>query len=259
MSISISLDKEKYVTFMNIMSIMRGACTDICIEEGHIFQFNDQKSILYDIDLKELIGENTLYIKNIKDNFDLLDIFRKQLCDVVITITEKKYTFSDKSSKVEMIVVDKKRLVNQPENHNSTRALAFKSIDEDSTILYKNMDQFMLERLMSISQTLKTNTISFQLLNGTAILKLLLGDKTNAVSSDLLTLENINYDKNGVVEFPVYPLLLNTKNTKYMNVSLYNTIANDGKLILHMNSSIGTDPTIELNMWGLNKFLERAV
>lgn len=255
MAITINLNKDKYKTFVNILHMLKDICSDICIVDGKIFQFDDKKATLYDIDLTELVGQNTIYLNNIGKRYDLFDVFKRQDRPVDIIIEDKRYLFKEKESVIELQKPDPGNLFNKPVKNNSDNAIATMNINKKEKMFEYKFEQSMIERLKSMYKTLETDNINLSVNNGSGAFSLILGGDNKSVVVKLVELESIEHDENGVIAYPIYPFLISAL---YINSEAYPNMSNPNNITLVMTSEIGLEPIVPIKMYSTHRLIKKT-
>lgn len=254
MAIKINMDKSKYESFMKCIQIFFKRASDVSIVNGKIYQFNDGKRYLFDIDLEEIVGKNTVYLSNFEFKYPLLEIFKTQFSAVNLEITDKKYIFSDKYSKVEFIIPDPRVMMIKPANEGSSIVTKYISSNYDNVILECKIEPFILERISQAKKSLLTDKISIICDSGEAQIAMMHGDNNNRSQMFKVLECECAENYNGVVQFPLDPFQLNTND---LNVTLYGHEDDSDLAVLKAQTKIGIDPQIDIRMASVQSFIKK--
>ncbi len=254
MSININMNKEQYESFMRCIQVFNKKSSDVSIVNGKVYQFNDGKRYLYDIDLTDIFGENTLYLSNFDSKYNLLDIFKKQCSAVDLEITDRKYVFSDKYSSIEFQVPDPRSMINKPVSEGSAATNRYTAVNSKNIIMQCTLEPFILERIVQAQKTLDTDKISVVCNSGEAHLVMTMGDNNNRaqIIKILETESDENYD--GAAIFPIDAFQLNTES---MDVTLYGHDEEEDSVILKIDTKLGIDPCLDVKMASVQTFIKR--
>ena len=158
MSQTITLDVEKYDSFLKCLSNIKEVCTDLDLREGIIRQRSSDNTVMFEMDLTSIIGESSLPLSDLKNKFDLLKIFSGH--EVEINIEEEFFTFSDEYSAIKIMsqrgqALDfmENKFVSEDELNNIFE------ISEDELILEHNLDSILTERIKIVAQSFNTTSV----------------------------------------------------------------------------------------------------
>lgn len=250
--INIPISSENYKVFVNILNIFFKNCDDVSIINGKIFQMNNNKSILYDIDLSPIVGKNTIIFNDFKEKYQLLNMFQIQNSNIEINIDERTYTIGDSDSYIEVQKPEIKYLTCKPLKEDNESSQAFLAIDKNSKILNYTFKPLMIDKLNVSSIILETDNITLKLDNDFAeffvLMKTLQTTKTK-----LLTLENVDNEGKHVIEFPIQPFLIKADN---IETELYKNKSRENKYTMKFLIKMGVEPQIEINIFSTRSCIE---
>lgn len=240
----VSFLPEDFQSFMSTMSILRANCNDISIVNGKIFQENNPKDILYDVDLSDIFGVNTMYMNGANSKINILDIFRKQHSRMELEITAKSYIWKDDQSKVNFIAPSVSTLDIKPLNENSTKSDIYRNYTVK--IFEHEIDNTIIERIIHCQKSMETDAI-YLIINGeNARFHTRLGGNNGAVTKDLFVVDTLeSYDYTGVAKFPMTPFI---PGVERLNISTFINEQFKDRIILKTSTSIGK---ININVWSV--------
>lgn len=103
---TVTVKREDYSKFINILKLFQDSCTDCMINDGIIRQCTDDRRVYVEIDLSSILGETSIDVALLKTKVQLLKSFElddrapevEGENDVVIEIDEEVYKFIDEFS-----------------------------------------------------------------------------------------------------------------------------------------------------------------
>lgn len=233
----IMFDREKFSKLVSVMNIMSNNCDNLVVKNGLIRQYTNKGDYLYNIDMREIIGENDLVLTNIKNKVALFSPFIKQKVESVrMEIKEEsenftRYIFSDDFTRIS---------IPKPNENFLGRNDKFVT-DEDFTDIFKIVDnnpifdvtinKMMIDRLLAYSKTMTSKRIDIVFENRKVnfYLKVLVGNNR----SNITVVDMFNFDLNTEIngEFSIFSetLLISPES---LNIVAYKGKSND------MNESI---------------------
>jgi len=170
MSQTITLDATKYDSFLKCLSNMKEVCTDLDLRQGIIRQRSTDNTVLFEMDVKEVIGEINLPLSDLKSKYDLLKIFSGR--EVELEIEEEYFTFTDEYSSIKFMsqhgqaldFMDNKFITEEELNN-------IISISEDEMILDHDLDSISTERIKIVAQSFNTTSVQVVFSGETASIK----------------------------------------------------------------------------------------
>lgn len=96
---SITLDVNKYYSFLRLLTMLKDICKDVDIRDGVLRQKSSDGFIILEIDLRYLINDLSIPLAVLSKKIDLLKTFQGQ--EVVIETTDKIIKISDSLSSFE--------------------------------------------------------------------------------------------------------------------------------------------------------------
>lgn len=170
MSQTITLSAENYDSFMKCLSNMKEVCTDLDLRQGVIRQRSTDNTVLFEMDVKEVIGEINLPLSDLKSKFDLLKIFSGH--EVELEIEENYFMFSDEFSSIKFMsqhgqALDfmENKFITEDELNNIIE------ISEDELILDHELDSILTERIKIVAQSFNTTSVQVVFSGETASIK----------------------------------------------------------------------------------------
>ena len=244
---SIVLTNEQYSSLLTVISILNlnNACDNIIVIDGHLRQSNNNKNMLYDIDLTSILGTRSFILTNLNQKKDLLEVFRKQKSTVSISWSERGYEFSDTYSKIFCIMPNLQLITKS----NSVFTDLNKTIGYDTfkPIFSYNLSRLLIDRVFSFKRALSCKNIILEGHNNYANLKLCNTDTTETTTGTVTKIEGLN-------DFETSPTFNSDIIIPFVDditLSLYNrTTSND--YIINAMSKIGVSPEIPISMWSLS-------
>jgi hypothetical protein len=233
MSEVIKLSADNFNYFMNVISLISANCNDMVIHNGIIRQKSNTKAYSFDIDVRQIFGERSMILSNVKMKEKALSIFKKNPNDVEIIIDEEYFMFRDAYSDVrfrkplEQYITNKFITEDEITNIVSMR-------EENGEIFSVELERFMVDRLKIISDTLSAIVFRVQFSGRKAELKLRSSDKESSMSSLLMTVDNLEQELKGYTAISVQPFLIPVE--KFDMTLWFNT---QNRVVTKISTSIG--------------------
>lgn len=207
---NIMFTQNQFQSFMSLIQVLKESVTDISVVEGKIFQENDKKNIIYDIDLSEIFGDNTVYLDSIPIKGNILDIFRRQNSKMILNITDNKYIWHDDKSSVNFAKPSVQYLTSKPLSKNSTRALNATHISDD-IIFDLTFEQDILERFNAARRSLESKEIVIAINESVANFTMFYQGINSTISNTIFTASDndiFNDSYKGLMRLPIDPFLI---------------------------------------------------
>lgn len=158
MSETVILDAEKYDSFLKCLSNLKEVCTDVDLREGFIRQRSTDKTVLFEIDLKQTIGEIDLPLSDLKNKYDLLKIFSGR--QVELQIEDEFFVFSDDYSSIKFMSQTGQALSFMENKYITEEEFdRIIEISEDEILLDHELDSISTERIKVVSQSFNTDSV----------------------------------------------------------------------------------------------------
>jgi len=154
--VEVSLDAEKFGSFLRTLSLFRDICNDVEIRSGMVRQRTNDKANIFEMDLSSLILDSDILISNLKQKLDLLKCFLGQ--EVKIVSNNNEVSFSDQYS----IIKFKNPRVDFIDNKfmSSEEFSSIFSLNEEDLLMDYEIAKTISERMKVIAQGF--NIVSFQ-------------------------------------------------------------------------------------------------
>ncbi len=152
---SLNLNAEQYGNFLRCITNLREVCNDVDLRGGMIRQRSNDKSTVFQMDLKPLLTEVDMPISDIKKKLELLKTFSGQ--EVTITFEENQFSFSDQFSTI--------RFKNPTLEYMDNKYISMEELervfvmDDDELLIDTNLNSIITERIKIITQTFNTQAI----------------------------------------------------------------------------------------------------
>ena len=239
---NVNLNAEQYGDFLRCITNLREVCNDVDMRNGVIRQRSNDKSTVFEMDLRPLLTEVDMPISDIKKKLELLKTFSGQ--EVSIGFEDDHFSFTDQFSTI--------KFQNPTPEYMDNKYISMEELervfvmDEDELLIYVEMSSIITDRIKIITQTFNTQAIQIIFDGETAQLtavtqardqhaKILSDIVTNAVlekcSSNLSTVPfSIEHDtdvKFKIYKHPSQDVLMNRFATSIadMNVTIYGRAA----------------------------------
>lgn len=197
MTETITLDAENYDSFLKCLSNLKEVCTDLDLREGFIRQRSTDNTVLFEIDLTQIIGEINLPLADLKSKYDLLKIFSGR--QVELEIDDDFFIFSDDYSSIKFMSQHGQALDFMENKYISDEELrTIIDISEDEMVLDHELDSISTERIKSVSQSFNNNSVQVVFSGETANIS------SSAQSKDLFADFVKNIISNEVIENKFY-------------------------------------------------------
>ena len=239
---NVNLNAEQYGNFLRCITNLREVCNDVDMRDGVIRQRSNDKSTVFEMDLRPLLTEVNMPISDIKKKLELLKTFSGQ--EVEIGFEDDHFSFTDQFSTI--------KFQNPTPEYMDNKYISMEELervfvmDEDELLIYVEMSSIITDRIKIITQTFNTQAIQIIFDGETAQLtavtqardqhaKILSDIVTNAVlekcSSNLSTVPfSIEHDTDvhfKIYKHPTQDVLMNRFATSIaeMNITIYGRAA----------------------------------
>jgi len=239
---NLNLNAEQYGSFLRCITNLREVCNDVDLRDGVIRQRSDDKSTVFEMDLKPILTEVNMPISDIKKKLELLKTFSGQ--EVSISFEDNHFTFSDQFSSLKF---QNPTLEYMDNKYISMEELerVFVMVDYE-LLIDTSLSSMITDRIRVITQTFNTQAIQIvfngEMANLTAVTqardqfaKIVSNIVTNAIlegcSSNLSTVPfSIEHDtdvKFKIFKHPSQDVLMNKFDTTIddINVTIYGRAA----------------------------------
>lgn len=251
----IQINKEKFSTFLSVLQIIKyPTCQDTDINGGVIRQFNDRKSNLIHIDLRNILGDINLKISGVAQKYDMLESFKKQNVDVVAQVTENTYAFMDDISRLNFHQGIGEYIQNpflSEESFNN-------KVPCGKRIFEKVLGKTILERISIYSKSLGSEVIKIKFDKTKAHFELSAGDGASPSVASVLSIEDELEETNisGYTSIPVDPFLFcYGGGITELSMELFHKKKKEGEFIVKLNGKLsigGTDNIIPISIYMLS-------
>lgn len=245
MSEVINLSSEKFSSFLSILGIMQNSCKNLIAKKGKICQTNDSVDAIYDIDISELIGENDLLISGTKTKKELLDPFKEQDVDIILTIDNSNYTFKDEFTK--MVFMKPKESILTNTNKPIDNIETTLDVNGFEEVFNVNLNSMLLRRISAYRKTMTSDFLTIELDSATSDLKIYNQDKSPTMVGSIISVDNMKTTFSGSIDVKLNNLILNTD---CLELSL-NYRPKKEDFILSASAVVGRTPDIKVNIWCL--------
>jgi len=163
---TVNLEAKKFDELFRCFSILKDICSDVDIRGGVIRQRTDDNASIFEIDMRDLLGEVDIPIIDLKSKLDLIKCFSKQ--DVIFEITDDEYSVSDQFSRIQI----KKPSSNYIDNSFITEEDLNNifTISPEDQMLSTEITKRISGRIKVTSSTFDVNTIQVRFDGSTASL-----------------------------------------------------------------------------------------
>ncbi|MHA1827432.1 MAG: hypothetical protein ACTSX6_02160 [Candidatus Heimdallarchaeaceae archaeon] len=239
---NLNLNAEQYGSFLRCITNLREVCNDVDLRDGVIRQRSDDKSTVFEMDLKPILTEVNMPISDIKKKLELLKTFSGQ--EVSISFEDNHFTFSDQFSSL--------KFQNPTLEYMDNKYISMEELervfvmDDNELLIDTSLSSMITDRIRVITQTFNTQAIQIvfngEMANLTAVTqardqfaKIVSNIVTNAIlegcSSNLSTVPfSIEHDtdvKFKIFKHPSQDVLMNKFDTTIddINVTIYGRAA----------------------------------
>lgn len=240
--VNISLDAEKYGNFLRCITNLREVCNDVDLRAGVIRQRSNDKSTVFEMDLRPILTEVNMPISDVKKKLELFKMFTGQ--EVTITFNEDSFTFADNITAVNFKNPTLEYMDNKYISMEELERVFI--MDENELLISTELPVLLTERIKIITSTFNTQALQITFMGETAKLtaitqardqhaKVIDGIVTNAIlegcSSNLSTVPfSIEHDSDchfKIYKHPTQDVLMNKFDTVLgeMNVVIYGRAA----------------------------------
>ena len=128
----ITLEAETFENLINAFSILKDSCNDVDIREGIIRQRSNDRTVIFELDLRPILSDISLPISNVKTKFDLFKMFQGN--DVSIEIRNDDFIIKDNFSSLKFLKPDLGYIDN-----------SFMAEDEMNTLFELNEEDLLMQ------------------------------------------------------------------------------------------------------------------
>lgn len=243
----ITLQKEKFKTFMDIMGIISKTCDDVVIRDGRISQMSSKRTIIFDCDVTDLFGTTEMLISDVPSKEKLLMPFEKQQIeeiDFIIDTTTGSLAIQDSESKMIIQKPMERYLTNQyiPET-NLTNMLNIRS---DGKILACELPKHLIERVNIASDALQATLVRIDFVDGSAEFKIRPTDSNNTTTYNLAKFDNLEQeDLSGHCQFAVEPFQLGI----IENFDVEYWFDNNNRIVQKLSTFLDSNQLVPMTIW----------
>jgi len=204
---TIVLEADEYSEFMRCLSNLKDICNDADIRDGIIRQRSNDRTIIFEMDLKPLIQDATLPITDLKRKLDLLKIFTYDAVTIEINQEEDEaesyFTFSDSQTALKFSFPHRDFLDNQIIDQEELDSLFY--ITEDDLLLHDELNSTITERIKVVSANFHTQVVQIRFETDKASITAATQSKDQfaVVKSDIML--NMTFDGNFYANLTTLP------------------------------------------------------
>jgi len=247
----ISLDKDNFGVFMDMISILSKACDDLVIKNGIICQKSNKRSLIMQVDMTHILGDVDLLMSNIPIKEKLLTPFRRQGAAMDLIINNDGYEFQEQESKINF----KKPLENYLTNkympvENLATTL---NIDDNGKILDREIGKHLIERVPTLTEALGATLIQVDFQDRKASYKIRPADTNSTTVGTLMVVEDLEQEIEGFCAFPVEPFQVNVDS---FDSQMWYTHANsdgDRNVIMRLDAFVDGGQNVPMTLWSLSQ------
>ncbi len=186
---TVTLQQEQYDEFIRCLQILKDSCTDVDIRNGQIRQKTNDVSVIFDMNLSEIISELNFPLSNLKQKLDILKCFINQEVTLSELPEERSFGFSDQFSNLKikntsLDFLDNKFITNDDLN-------AMFTLQEEDLILECTINRTISNRMKVISQNFSSTSFEVSIENNEAKIS----SKTQAKDQSVVFIQNITTNK----------------------------------------------------------------
>ena len=241
MSSEVTLNRESFDCFLRVLSVLaKGPCSDVDVHEGKIRQRSNDRSIIFEIDMSKILGNETFHISDLAKKIILLKTFQNQ--DVAFTNKDDEFIFRDAYSEIKFLKIDRSAMDNHY-IHDSEFSNMF-TLDDDSLILNHDIPFSISNKIQIVTQVFNAISLKAEFKDFLFSLKVDSSGKDQfatfinnvTISSDMEGYSNVNLvpfiiDHDGSIVMDMYKF-----DSKFINS--YQTKISDFDVKLYSISSI---------------------
>lgn len=247
MAQTIRFSSDEFRSLMGVFNFLKDTCDDITIKDGYIHQYNNKKTIVFDIDLNQFFKGSTIYISDLTKHFNLLNMFAVSNNEVILKIDDKKYTWIDKKSKVEVLIPEDDQLRPSYSNPDSSIMKNIKSTEKK--IFNTIMDRTILDRITQSSKTLEAENVTLSVVEDTAKFIIIPSEAISTKMEVHAVEELIDESYNCSAKFDIRSFFMKTEELK---ITLYKNKAHESAFTLYYEAEIDKIP---ITMWILTRYV----
>jgi hypothetical protein len=182
---NLNLNAEQYGNFLRCVTNLREVCNDVDLRGGIIRQRSNDKSTVFQMDLRPLLTEVDMPISDIKKKLELLKTFSGQ--EVTITFQDDHFSFADQFTTI--------KFMNPTLEYMDNKYLSMEELervfvmDDDELLIDTQLPSIITERIRIITQTFNTQAIQIVFSGETAKLTAVTQarDQFAKIVSDIVT------------------------------------------------------------------------
>lgn len=153
--VNLNLNAEQYGHFLRCITNLREVCNDVDLREGMIRQRSNDKSTVFQMDLKPLLTEVNMPISDIKKKLELLKTFAGQ--EVSIEFHDDHFSFSDQFTTI--------RFMNPTLDYMDNKYITMQELetvfvmDHEELLIDTELSSMITERINVITSTFNAQAI----------------------------------------------------------------------------------------------------
>jgi hypothetical protein len=200
---TLALDITKFGMFIDILSLLAKECDSMIIKNGIVCQMNNERKVLFYVDMTKIIGNVNIMLSNISIKEKLLIPFRKQQKqEIYIDIGNEDCIFRDETSTIAFKLPAERFLTNQYVIPN------FSIYNPSNKVLYKKVDKNLIDRICVWGDALQSNLINVEFTGQSAKMKIIPKDTTNTTIATITNLDGLEREVTGICTVSLNPFSL---------------------------------------------------
>lgn len=225
-----SILQEQFSLLVRVLSTLQDTCTDCDIQSGELRQLADNRTVLFNIDLRSILKEQNIPISMIKQKLEIFKCFEGT--DINLDVTETAFIMSDSYSSVKMDFAYRDYMNNK---YIPLEEFNKRMVQNEEDILFSiSISKMICDRIKNISKVFNERNINILFTGEECSITC----RSSAKDNFAKFIDNIVLNKtinNKYVSIPAIPYIIDHDNDLTMTVYL---IDNGNKCTCSCNMNI---------------------
>lgn len=180
---------------ISILSNFKDFCQDISIIEGMMRQRNNDRSVMFELNLVPLFGDATIFITGVKDKIELFKMFQHQ-DTISVNVEDNAYVISDGYSALKIMMPSKEFVGNEFIKEEVLSKIV--DLNDDNLMADYDINRTLLNRIRTASNSFGVSMVAllFGEKNMSIVASTKSRDQEMRIVKDIDTI--INFEKNKI-------------------------------------------------------------
>lgn len=246
MSTVVSLDKDKFSIFMEILKAVSKSCDDLTIKDGKICQKSNNRKFIYQINVESILNNEDMSISNVVAKSKIFAPFHSQQVDMEVVIEEQGYSIQDEESQFKF----GKPLASHMANPHMTEeeVIQLLKVDPNGKIAEFELNKHLIDRLTASTEALSATLLRLEFNSDSLKIKIKPLNLNSTSIMNLVTVDDLDVEINGYCVFPVEPFQLTVD--KFKCELWYRE--DHQTVLMKLETFLDGEETVPMTLWGLS-------